>query len=149
MTRGSLDNLRNAQNPNDVEQIDVLWLQGDIVESVFEIEATTSMTEALKRGSNIESGVPKYLVLPQEREDQLVRKLRSPLFGERFQQDSWKCLFFEALDESYQKKKGKVDITTLMAKKVGKVASKKSRNPDQLSLFTSDRSQKGGWEGDS
>jgi hypothetical protein len=68
-------------------------------------------------------------VIPQEREDQLLRKLRSPLFGERFQKDSWKCLFFEALERAFGKQKEKLDITTLIAKKVTKTASK------QLSLF--------------
>jgi len=135
VSRGSLDNLRNAQNTDDVEQIDVLWLRDDLVENVFEIEATTSMTEALKRGSNIDPSIPKYLVIPQEREDQLLRKLRSPLFSEWFQKDSWKCLFFEALERAYQKEKGKLDVTALVAKKVAKAATKRSGNPDQLHLF--------------
>jgi len=141
VSRTSLEGLGNAQNTEDVENIDVLWLTGDQVEAVFEIEATTSMTEALKRGSNIDPLVPKYLVIPQEREDQLLRKLRSPLFGDRFQQDSWKCIFFEALDEAFQKKRGRVDITELIAKKVAKTSTKRSgNNPDQLSLFTRNQS---------
>jgi len=148
VSRTSLEGLGNAQNTEDIEFIDVLWLQGDLVKSVFEIEATTSMTEALKRGSNVDPKVPKYRVIPQEREDQLLWKLRSPLFGERFQKDSWKCLFFEALDRAYQKEKGKLDVTMLVAKKVAKASSKQSKNPGQLSLFGSDQIQEDEPEGD-
>lgn len=138
MTRTSLMGLVNAQNIEEVEWIDLLWLEDDRVKAAFEIEATTSMTEGLKRGSNIESSVPKYLVIPQERDDQLIRKLRSPLFGEHFQKDSWKCLYFEALERAYQKEKGKLDVAALVAKKVTKAATKRSGNPDQLHLFASD-----------
>ncbi|MEK7379345.1 MAG: hypothetical protein AABZ71_10580, partial [Candidatus Binatota bacterium] len=81
-----------------------------------------------------ESSVPKYLVIPQEREDQLLRKLRSPLFGERFEKDSWQRLYFETLERAYQKEKGNLDVTALVAKKVSK-ASRKT----QLSLFASDQ----------
>lgn len=141
---GSLRKLRNAQNTDDVEQIDVLWLKDDLVANVFEIEATTSMTEALKRGSNVDPGVSKYLVVPQDREDQLLRKLRSPLFGERYQEDSWRCVFFEALEKAYQKEKGKLDITALVAKKVETASTKRSKNPDQFSLFATDPTEEEG-----
>lgn len=132
MTRTSLIGLANAQNTEDVEWIDLfLWLEGNLVKAAFEIESTTSMTEALKRGSNIEASISKYLVLPQEREDQLLRKLRSPLFGEGFKNGSWKCVYFEALEKAYQKQKGDFDVTTLVAKKVTKTA----RDVPQLNLL--------------
>jgi hypothetical protein len=132
--------LQNASNPDDVEFIDVLWLEGSFIRSVFEIESTTSMTEALKRGSNVDSDVPKFLVIPEEREDQLLRKLRSPLFGDRFQQDAWQCLFAETLDSAFQKQRGKVDIAALVDKKVTKASSKVSARK-QLSLFGGDQTE--------
>ncbi len=137
VSRASLAGLENAGNIEEVENIDVLWLQGDRMEAVFEVEATTSMTEALKRGSNVNPSVPKYLVIPQEREDQLARKLRSPLFGDRFQQDSWKCLFSEVLDKAFERQRGKLDITTLVAKKVAKASSRNPGHGAQLKLFES------------
>lgn len=135
VTRASLTGLENAGNIEEVENIDVLWLRGGRVEAVFEVEATTSMTEALKRGSNVHASVPKYLVIPQEREDQLLRKLRSPLFGERFLQDSWKCLFSEVLDRAFERQRGKVAITTLIAKKVAKASIANPGTGAQLKLF--------------
>ena len=148
MSRGSLHGLENTSNIDEVENIDVMWLQGDAVEAVFEVEATTSMTEALKRGSNIGPHVPKYLVIPQEREDQLLRKLRSPLFGERFQRDSWECIFFEALDRAFQKQQGKVDVKALIAKKVAKTSTKSSGSNTQLSLFDSSNAEQDDFEGE-
>jgi hypothetical protein len=138
VSRPSLHGLENAGNIEEVENIDALWLGGVRVDTVFEVEATTSMTEALKRGSNIDPRVPKYLVIPQEREDQLLRKLRSPLFGEHFQQDSWKCLFAEVLDNAFQRQGGKLDVTTLIAKRVAKNPGRHSRPDAQLSLFGGD-----------
>jgi len=134
-TRTALAGLENAGNIQEVENIDVLWLRGGRVEAVFEVDATTSMTEALKRGSNVHAGVPKYLVIPQEREDQLIRKLRSPLFGERFQQDSWRCFFSEVLDRAFERQRGKLDINTLVAKKVPKASTKNPDKGAQLKLF--------------
>ena len=135
MSRSSLRELKDAKNIEDVENVDILWLQGNRAEAIFEVEATTSMTEALKRGSNLDPAVKKYLVIPQKREEQLLHKLRSPLFGERFMQDSWKCIFFEALDSAFQKSKGKVDISQLISKKITKTSSKISKNEGQLNLF--------------
>ncbi len=149
VSRGSLHGLENTSNNIDeVENIDVMWLQGDTVEAVFEVEATTSMTEALRRGSNIGSHVPKYLVIPQEREDQLLRKLRSPLFGGRFQQDSWRCIFFEKLEREFQKQRGRVDVTALIAKKVAKTSTKSSGSDTQLSLFDSNNAEQDDLEGE-
>jgi len=140
VSRATLRGLENAGNVEEVEYIDVLWLRGQRVEAAFEVEATTSMTESLKRGSNIDSSVPKYLVIPQEREDQFLRKLRSPLFGERFQQDSWKPLFAEALDQAFQKHRDKVDLATLIDKKVAKALAKRSKNESQVALPFEDSS---------
>lgn len=134
MSRASLEGLENAINIEEVENIDVLWLRGNKVEAVFEVEATTSMTEALKRGSNIDASVPKYLVIPHERKDQLGHKLRSPLFAERFQQDSWSSLFFEVLDRAFQEQRGRVNVRELVAKKIAKTSRRRSRNEAQLTL---------------
>jgi len=79
----------------------------------------------------IDPHVPKYLVIPQEREDQLLRKLRSPLFGEWFQKDSWGHLFAEVLESAFQKQKGKLNVTTLIAK----TSTKRSKSEVQLNLF--------------
>ena len=76
--------ITNAENKKTIKGIDLLWIKGNRIVSSFEIEFSTSMTSGLVRGSNIDSKVPKYLVIPEEREEQFKRKQKSPMFAERF-----------------------------------------------------------------
>jgi DNA modification methylase len=119
VTVKDLKHITNIQNPQIVDDIDLLWIKDDTIVCSFEIEATTTMTESLNRGSNIEPSKPKFLVLPQERELQLFNKMRSPMFARRFKDDNWQVIFFEALREEYWKK-GKKDIFSLIDKKIMK-----------------------------
>ncbi|MGB8656804.1 MAG: DNA methyltransferase [Candidatus Zixiibacteriota bacterium] len=120
----SLGSLKNIQNPQIVDDIDLLWIDKDKIVCSFEIEATTTMTESLNRGSNIDSIVSKFLVMPEEREAQLARKMNSPMFAKRFGDDSWNVVFFDALREEYWRRKGKTDIFKLVDKKIVRKASK-------------------------
>jgi 16S rRNA G966 N2-methylase RsmD len=92
-----LSKVRGVTELRTVEMIDVLWVKGGQIVSAFEIESTTTMTSALVRGSNLSADIPKYLVIPEERDEQLARKMKSPMFAERFEVDSWKTLFFDTL----------------------------------------------------
>ena len=85
-----------------VEMIDLLWIKGNKVVAAFEVESTTTMTSGLVRGSNLSPDVPKYMIIPQEREEQLQRKMKSPMFAEP-QLDQWRILYFDALRSSYPK----------------------------------------------
>lgn len=135
VTFDAIGKLKNIQNPETVEDVDLLWIGGDRVVAVFEVESTTSMTSGLQRGSNVSSEVPKYLVIPEEREMQLVQKLKSPMFGERFRDDNWQVLYFGALSNEYSKHKGKASVEGIIDKKVLKKANNKRRNQNQLGLF--------------
>lgn len=119
-----LNHIENIQNPQIVKDIDVLWIQDNKIACSFEVEATTAMTESLNRGSNIDYSISKFLIIPQEREPQLISKMRSPMFAKRFKDDNWRVIFFEPLREEYWKKKGKKDIFSLIDKKIMKKTSK-------------------------
>ncbi len=138
VTLKDIKKISNIQNPQIVDDIDLLWIKENQIACSFEIEATTTMTESLNRGSNIDSAVPKFLVIPQEREPQLVRKMRSPMFAKRFKDDSWMVIFFEALRKEYWKKKGKIDIFKLVDKKVVKKTSQLSQEV-QVELFNQEQ----------
>jgi len=127
--------LKNIQNPDTVEDIDLLWAKDNRVVYLFEIESTTSMTSGLQRGSNVEIPVPKFLVIPEETEAQFLQKLKSPLFSEGFVKDNWKILYFGALIEEFSKHKGRTNVEKLVEKKVLRKANKEVKNQDQLDLF--------------
>ena len=130
-TRASLA-LRNVDNIETVQYIDLLWISGQEVAAAFEVESTTSMTSGLLRGSNLPPHVPKYLVIPEERDGQLKRKMRSPLFEERFRADSWRVLYFSTLFDSYGKTKGNLDLEALVGKLKGYKPKRDSAKQMQL-----------------
>ena len=134
VTLKNLISLTNIQNPKIVDDIDLLWIKDNKIEFSFEVEATTTMTESLNRGSNIDRNVPKFLLMPEEREPQLIRKMKSPMFEARFRSDGWHIVFFEPLREEYEsKKKDKIDLFELIDKKtINKISKHKNKNQEGL-----------------
>jgi DNA modification methylase len=126
----------NASNLDVVENIDLLWVKGKRIEVVFEIESTTSMMSALMRGSNVDSAVDKFMVLPEEREAQFNNKMTSPLFREHFEAENWKVIFFDALRVAYSKEKTDLDIYSIINQKhVSAGTSAKGQKSSQTRLF--------------
>ena len=100
----NISNLQNAQNLDVVDDIDMLWIKNDKIEYVIEVESTTSMTSALHRGSNFNHELPKLMHFPKDRFRQFVRKMKTPLFYERYSEDNWKFIIFEELYKSWNNK---------------------------------------------
>ena len=72
--------------------------------------------ERLQRGSNLPADVPKTMVIPEERENDFERKMKSPLFSEHFKKDNWTLAYFNALREAFTKTKAKTDLESLFNK---------------------------------
>jgi len=113
----ALKSLKGVTNSRPVLDMDLLWLDGNQVVRAFEVECTTTMTSGLERGSNLLVTVPKTMVIPEEREQDFERKMKSPLFNERFQKDNWTLAYFNALREAFTKSKAKTDLESLFNKK--------------------------------
>ena len=132
----NLDSIINAENKKTIQGIDLLWIKSNRIVSSFEIEFSTSMTSALVRGSNIDSKVPKYLVIPEERDEQFKRKHRSPMFEERFEKDNWNLLFFDAVRHLYKKLKSKqIELTSIVNKKGPTAMRPNTKGNKQMNLF--------------
>ncbi len=132
----NLDSITNAENKKTIQGIDLLWIKGNKIVSSFEIEFSTSMTSGLVRGSNIESTVPKYLVIPEEREEQFKRKQKSPMFAERFEKDNWNLLFFDSIRHLYKRLKSKeVELNSIINKKGPMAMRPDKKNNKQMNLF--------------
>jgi hypothetical protein len=109
--------LASVTNLRPVLDMDVLWLDGDKVACVFEVESTTTMTSGLQRGSNLPKTTPKVMVIPEAREADLKRKMESPLFSEYFVGDHWRTLYFETLRTAFAKTKAKTKLEPLFGQK--------------------------------
>lgn len=132
-----LDSIINAENKKTIQMIDLLWIKSNKIIRSFEVEFSTSMTSALVRGSNIDSKVSKYLVIPEEREEQFRRKQKSPMFLERFEKDSWKLLFFDSIRHSYKKLKLKqLELDSIINKKGPVALRPDTKHNGQMNLFS-------------
>ena len=65
--------------PNDkldrIRNIDVLWIKDDKIEFEFEVENTTTITEAVVRGANIPYETKRYIIIPEERRNMISKKI--------------------------------------------------------------------------
>ncbi|MGP8200590.1 MAG: hypothetical protein ACLQU4_13935 [Limisphaerales bacterium] len=109
--------LNGVKELGTVLNMDLLWLDGNDVVRAFEVECTTTMTSGLQRGSNLPACVPKTMVIPEEREDDFERKMKSPLFSEHFKKDNWTLVYFNALREAFTKTKAKTALESLFGQK--------------------------------
>jgi hypothetical protein len=121
----NLNRINNAQNIDSVRDIDLLWIKDESVQYAFEVESTTSMTSALQRCSNIDSSVTKIMLFPEDRIRQFERKMKSPLFNERYVSDNWNYILFENLYKAWDKLKNNTIINEIT--NAGKDSSRKNK----------------------
>lgn len=76
-----------SRNLERVKEIDALWIKKGRIEFSFEVENTTSLSEAIIRASNIPYLNRRLIVLPDERSDFLKRRFQEPMLAERVAKD--------------------------------------------------------------
>lgn len=138
----SLDSLVQIEvdNRSTVENIDLLWIAENKIKAAFEIESTTGMTGALLRGSNLDMDIPKYLVIPEEREIQFQNKMASPLFEQHFRKENWQVLYFDAIRNGYLKSKDQIDLDSFTNNNVNMVKDsyEEYHIKNQIDIFSQD-----------
>ena len=134
MTYNNTLKLKDIQNADIVGDIDLLWIKNDKIEYAFEVESTTSITSALLRGSNLEKFIKKVMILPADRMKQLDRKMKSPLFHERYEGDNWSIILFDVLYKQWDKDKAKMNIDDLFGQPTT-IKKVKPNDKYQLSIF--------------
>lgn len=77
-----------------IEMIDCTWIKERRIEAIFEVENSTNFINAISRASNINSEIPKFMVIPESRIQELLN-FKDRLFLESFKRDSWRFLSFE------------------------------------------------------
>jgi len=117
-----------------IKQIDVIWHHEGRVRFEFEVENTTAITEAIVRGSNIpDERVKRLIVIPDERESMLFRKMKEPMLNENIIKNNWKFLFYTDIKNFFEKNKKSKKIKLDDFEKLFKLP--KEARPIQNSLF--------------
>ncbi len=130
-----------THNLDRVKQIDVIWHDEGRVRYEFEVENTTAITEAIVRGSNIpHDHINRLIVIPEEREGLLFRKLKEPILQGRVTKDGWRFVFYHDIENYYEKcrKVKKVDVKDF--EKLFKIPKETRQKQAELNSFISDKS---------
>lgn len=94
-----------------IRSIDVIWHDETNVVSEFEVEHSTSIVDAVVRGSNIKSTKTlRIMVVPEEREDLVHRRFQEPAMQSIMKDMNWKIMTYKALRKLYREYKRKKHI---------------------------------------
>ena len=96
----------NSLTWDRVDMIDVIWHEQGRIHFEFEVENTTTITDAISRGSNIpQNHTRRIIVIPKHRESLLSRKMRDPMIAENIKKFDWKFLFYDDVNGLSNKKR--------------------------------------------
>ncbi|WP_281650907.1 hypothetical protein [Helicobacter bilis] len=84
-----MDFLKNDFTRQRASYIDILFVKDKSIHYAFEVENSTNIIEALHRNSVLESSIPKFIVIPNDGEKELLNK-QEPLFIESIQNNRWR-----------------------------------------------------------
>jgi|TARA_B100000315_G_scaffold77756_1_gene71065 hypothetical protein len=103
-----------------IQEIDALWYKDGAIEYEFEVENSTGITEAIVRGANIDYPIKRIIVIPEERENLLSRKVREPALKDRISSDNWLFIRYGDFYNYYGSNKKKRNINPLDLEKISK-----------------------------
>jgi hypothetical protein len=93
-----------------IEYIDVVWLEGDAIVAMFEVESTTSIYSGILRMTDFVTRVPNiavdmYIVAASEKEDAVRQQMERPTFEtvlSPVEHSSLQYLSFADVEETYE-----------------------------------------------
>lgn len=84
-----------------IEMIDMLWIEGTKIVYIFEVENSTKFTSGIQRASNVETTIPKIMVIPDNRTKEFL-SMNDPLFLDNFKLYNWKYLLYSDTEKLLQ-----------------------------------------------
>jgi len=106
------------QNLKKVKEIDVIWYSPNEITHEFEVENTTGITEAIRRGANIPYEVDRFVVIPDERANRIYGKISEPYVKDGIEKYNWKFIYYDDLERFYEKNKHKKSLDIVDLKKI-------------------------------
>lgn len=79
-----------------INMIDSIWVEEDNVKCIFEVENSTNFSMALQRASNMERDIPKFMVIPDRREEELC-SIVDPVFLKLFREYNWRYITYTSV----------------------------------------------------
>ena len=111
----SLKSVYNNVQLDRLAMIDCIFLKDDNIDTIFEVENSTNFSDAIIRASNAEQTISKYMIIPDEREKELLR-YSDPLFVNSFRDNSWKYILYSDIDRLSTKRRIRNGEIALVAK---------------------------------
>lgn len=125
-----------TMNLDRVKQIDVIWHDEGRVKFEFEVENTTAITEAILRGANIpHDDIKRLIVIPEEREGLLFRKMKEPILNEAIIKNNWKFIFYKDIKQFFEKNKRSKKINSRDFEKLFKLPKEARQVQNSLSMY--------------
>lgn len=93
-----------------IEYVDVVWLEGDAIVAMFEVESTTSIYSGILRMTDFATRVPNiavdmYIVAEASKEDQVRQQMRRPTFEtvlDPVEHSTLQYLSFDEVADTYE-----------------------------------------------
>jgi len=119
ITKVNLDEFKTNQKKR-IKSIDVIWHDEVRIKAIFEIEHSTSIVDAIIRGSNIKyDDVVRIIVIPNQREDLVHRRFDEPAMKAIMEDMDWEIITYKRLEKFYteNKKKKELDMDKFLSLK--------------------------------
>lgn len=88
-----------------IEMIDCVFVKDKKIEKIFEIENSTSIISAFDRASSLDKNISKFIIIPQNRENELLKILKNPLSNYAFNRYQWSYMLYDDIDKLVVSKK--------------------------------------------
>jgi 16S rRNA G966 N2-methylase RsmD len=103
--------ISDEQKRKRVEMIDLVWVFHNKIIAIFEIENSTNFTSGIQRGSNLNTDINKFMIVPDIRNKKFIN-IKDPLFVQAFKSHNWKYLNYSDVEKLI--KNNKLNIDTII-----------------------------------
>lgn len=81
-----------------LEMVDAIWINNNIIEAILEVENSTDFISALSRASNSDSKIPKIMIIPDKRHNELL-SYKDKMFIDTFRSHNWKYILYSDVEK--------------------------------------------------